>query len=135
MILIIYIFTLPDGKFIINNNDKYVYVGYNDTALIKLAMYTDIINIKQPIIGQYAGNSSSVPSEPHNIILGFRPSYVFVSVLNRQSSGNTSYIGVATNNIASYNAISINDNGFTVSNIDQHFLNFISYKYAYLAFA
>ena len=126
---------MPDGKFIINNNDKYVYVGYNDTALIKLAMYTNIINIKQPIIGQYAGNSSSAPSEPHNIILGFRPSYVFVSVLNRQSSGNTSYIGVTTNNIAYYNAISINDNGFTVSNIDQHFLNFISYKYAYLAFA
>ena len=126
---------MPDGRFIIFNNDKYVYVGYNNTELIKLAIYTDIINIKQPIIGQYAGNSQSVPSEPHNIILGFRPSYVFVSVLNRQSSGNTSYIGVTTNNAVYYDAISINDNGFTVSNRDQHLLNFISYQYAYLAFA
>lgn len=126
---------MPDGKFIINNNDKYVYVGYNDTALIKLAMYTDIINIKQPIIGQYAGNSSSSYSETHNIILGFRPSYVFVSVLNKSLCGNVSYIGITTNNIEHYDAISINDNGFVVSNTSQHFLNFISYKYAYLAFA
>ena len=125
---------LPDGKFIISNNDKYVYVGYNDIELIKLAMYTDIVNIKQPIIGRYNGDSSSLGSEPHNIILGFRPSYVFVSLLNKPLCGNTSYIGITTNNIEYYNAISINDNGFAVSNINQHFLNFASHEYVYLAF-
>lgn len=127
-------YLLPDGKFIIFNNDEYVYIGDSNNQPIKIAMYTDITNIRQAIIGQYSGNSQTSTAETQNIILGFRPSYVFVSVLNRPSSGNTSYIGMTTNQTAYYDAISTNDNGFVVSNINQHYLNLMSYQYAYLAF-
>lgn len=122
-----------NSKIIRWNNDGYTYIGNSNNQLVKLANYTDITNVKQAIIGQYTGNDDGYNVE-HNIILGFRPSYVFVSVLNKPLGGNVSYIGITTNNIEHYDAISINDNGFAISNINQHFLNFISRKYVYLAF-
>lgn len=50
MILIIYIFTLPDGKTIHNNNNGYTYIGNANNQPIQFANYVDI--------AQYVGGNA-----------------------------------------------------------------------------
>lgn len=123
-----------NSKIIRWNNDGYTYIGNSNNQLVKLANYTDITNVKQAIIGQYTGNDNGYNVE-HNIILGFRPSYVYVCVTDITPNGG--YFAV-TNISFSNNGLSLTNNGFFVVNKRQTsndiLLNVRNYNYVYLCF-
>lgn len=130
-----YTVRLLNSKIIRWNNDGYTYIGNSNNQLVKLANYSDVTNIKQPIVGQYTGTSE----EKQYITLGFQPSYVFSCSLGGHiTNGYESYFACATN-ISGNNAISITNNGFWIANAAilqyQIQLNAASYTYGYFCFA
>lgn len=113
MILIIYIFTLPDGKLLIYNQSMY----YN-TPISEVVNTNTITNIINSTTTYTVGVTTKINSEYH-VNVGYKPKCVIVcadSPLNISSAsrmfGGTIAIATEQMSFSSYGTTSITNNGW-----------------------